>query len=99
MTDYGTWLSIQNGLPTNVGNTFDPTPRHIRNGRDLAEWVHRDFTYQGFLGAALILLSYGVQVLDDANPYKAAAKQGAFVTFGDPHLLNLVARVANAALR
>ncbi len=53
MTAYSTWLKIQNGMPASVGNTFDGTRRFIRNGRDLGEWVHRDFTYQGFLGRHL----------------------------------------------
>jgi hypothetical protein len=49
MTRYDEWLKIQNGgLPSGV-QTFDSRLRHVRNGRDLTEWVHQDFTYQGFL--------------------------------------------------
>lgn len=99
MTDYATWLSIQRGLPPASGNVFDPTPRYLRNGRDLAEWVHRDFTCMGFLDAALILLGFGGGALDAANPYLASATQGGFITFGAPHILDFVTRVANAALK
>lgn len=99
MTSYASWLSIQNGTPPPTGNNFDATTRYIRNGRDLAEWDHRDFSYQGFLNAALILLSYGGAALDDANPYKTSTTQGGFATFGGPHILDLVARVANLALK
>jgi membrane-associated phospholipid phosphatase len=60
--------------------------------------VHRDFTYQAFLNAGLILLSLGNAALDTNNPYLSAKKQGGFATFGGPHLLDLVARVANAGL-
>ena len=49
---------------------LDSTPRFMRSGRDLAEWLHRDFTYQGFLNAGLILLSFGPGALDKANPYR-----------------------------
>lgn len=99
LTAYNAWLNCQNGLPAATSNNFDPTPRYIRNGRDLAEYVHKDFSYQAFLSAALILLSLGPQAVDDANPYKSAAKQSGFVTFGGPYILDLVARVANCALK
>jgi len=99
MTSFADCLARQRGIPPAAGNAFDATPRYIRNGRDLAEWDHRDFTYQGFLSAALILLSFGPAALDAANPYLASVAQGAFSTFGGPHVLDLVARVANAALR
>jgi hypothetical protein len=99
MTTVADCLARQNGMPPQGGNVFDPTPRYIRNGRDLGEWVHRDFSFQGLLNAGLILLSFGPGALDAANPYLASLTQGAFVTFGGPYLLDLVARVANAALR
>lgn len=99
MTAYAEWLNIQNGKPAVFGNTFDLTPRYLRNGRDLCEWDHRDFTYQGFLVAALILLGFGPGAVDDANPYKTSANQIGFTCFGAPHILDLVARAANLALK
>ena len=99
MTDYGAWLKIQNGMPATTANKFDPTPRYLRNGRDLGEFVHRDFTYQAFLNACLILLGFGRAALDSTSPYLASAIQDGFVTFGSPHILDLVARAASAALR
>lgn len=99
MTDYGVWLKIQNGMPPTTANKFDPTLRYLRNGRDLGEFVHRDFTYQAFLNACLILLSFGRAALDTTSPYLASAIQDGFVTFGSPHILDLVARVTSAALR
>jgi membrane-associated phospholipid phosphatase len=99
MTSYETWLDIQNGRPPAAATAFDATPRYIRNGRDLGEYVHRDFSYQAFLNAALILLGFGNAALDDANPYKSSARQAGFATFGGPHVLTLVAQVANAALK
>jgi membrane-associated phospholipid phosphatase len=98
MTSYQSWLDIQNGKAPQTAAVWDPQFRYIRNGRDLAEWDHRDFSYQAFLIAALILLGYGGGALDDSNPYKTSPNQGGFSTFGGPHILDLVARVANHAL-
>ncbi|CEH28686.1 vanadium-dependent haloperoxidase [Aneurinibacillus migulanus] len=98
MTSYEDWLNIQNGLSPATKNVFDSTPRYIRNGRDLGEWVHWDFTYQGLLATCLILLSFGGAALDRANPYLLSRTQGGFITFGAPHILDLVARAARTAL-
>jgi hypothetical protein len=104
LTSYQTWLDIQNGRPVPLSESFDPVPRYIRNGRDMSEWAHRDFSYQGAQVATLILLDYGrqpggLQTLDDANPYKGPSNQAGFITFGGPHILDLIARVANHALK
>ena len=92
-------LNVQNGRQPSTVSAFDPTPRYIRNGRDLGEYVHRDFTYQAFLNAALILLGFGPTALDAGNPYKRYAKQAGFVSFGASDTLALVAKVADYALR
>lgn len=98
MTAYPEWLNIQRGFPPTRVNRLDPTPRYLRNGRDVGEYVHRDFTYQAFLNACLILLAMHAP-LKATNPYARSATQGGFVTFGAPHVLDMVARVANAALK
>ena len=99
MTRYDEWLKIQNGgLPVGA-QTFDSRLRYVRNGRDLTEWVHQDFTYQGFLVATLILLGFGPNAVDDANPYKTSTNQAGFTCFGAPHVLDLVARAANLGLK
>jgi hypothetical protein len=97
MTDYASWLAVQNGGVAGT-SSWDPTPRWIANGTALAEWVHSDFSYQAFLNAALILLGLGPGALDPANPYGGSARQAAFVTFGAPMALDLVARAARDAL-
>ncbi|MBV9960253.1 MAG: twin-arginine translocation signal domain-containing protein, partial [Acidobacteria bacterium] len=86
MTTYSGWLNCQNGMAPAAQQLWDASPRYLRNGRDLAESVHRDFTYQVFLNAALILLSFGNSALDDANPYKNISNQSGFATFGAPHI-------------
>jgi PAP2 superfamily len=99
ITSYQTWLDVQNGNPVPSAASFEEVPRYVRNGRDLGECVHRDFIYQCALVAALILLGYGNAALDDANPYKVPSNQSGFVTFGAPHVLDLIGRVANHALK
>jgi len=100
MTSFADCLARQRGGAAS-GTVFDPTPRYIRNGRDLAEWLHRDFSIQAGVNTALMLLSpaFGPAALDAGNPYLTSLTQGSFVTFGPPHVIDLVARVANAALR
>lgn len=99
MTSFAHWLAVQNGSPAPTSATLDPTPRYIANGRDLAEYVHVDWSYQAFQSAALILLGFGGAALDDNNPYKAITNQGNFVTFGGPMILDLVARAGIAGLK
>lgn len=99
LTNYSDWLLAQNargnaGLP----NRYDQTPRYIRNGRDLGEWVHVDLLYQGYLTAALVLLTMNAPV-DPNNPYRKSRNQAGFGTFGPPHLQALVTSVATNALR
>ncbi len=98
VTTYPEWLAIQRGVPPTRVNAFDPTPRYLHNGRGLAEYVHRDFTYQAYLHACLILLAMHAPFKTD-HPYTHSLTQDSFVTFGAPHLLDLVARVANASLK
>lgn len=97
MSQYFEWLDIQNGLAPGT-TRFDSVSRYIRNGRDLGEYVHRDFTYQAFLNACLILLGMRAP-LDQANPYDHSRVQSGFATFGAPHILDMVTRVANCGLK
>lgn len=91
------WLAVQSGQ-LSPAQTFEPEKRHIRNGRDLAEYVRRDFSYQAFLNAALILLRFGTPS-DGAEPNKHSRTRSSFAGFGSPLILHLVAAVAQPALR
>lgn len=107
MTTYSEWLQIQNGVPPWREYVWDETPRYIRNGRDLAEWVHYDFLFQAFLNAALILLNYRPEsvlnenrsVLSEMNPYKHSKIQDGFATFGLAQVVDWLGRVTTAALK
>ena len=101
------WLAVQNGAPA--------TPRHasayryIRSARDLASYVHLDFSYQAFLSACLILFGfegttdaqrvYKGAPFDTGNPYRGSRADTGFVTFGVVDVLDIVARVAADCLR
>jgi len=89
---------VESGGPVTESVTFDNTLRYIRNGRDLAEWVHNDFSYQCGINAVQILSSLNCP-LNVGNPYKTSSTQVGFSTFGGPHILQLIAEVSTQALR
>ncbi len=96
LTAWDDWLANQNGALASV-NRFEAKPLFIRNGRDLGEYVHRDFTYQPYLAACLQALKWGT-LPDGGNPYKHSRTQSAFTTFGPPYLFALLATVTQGAL-
>jgi membrane-associated phospholipid phosphatase len=56
LTAYNEWLAVQDGCDREQ-SACDDEFRWIRNGRDLAQFVHVDLTFNAFLNAALQLLS------------------------------------------
>jgi len=106
LTAYPEWYVIQTGVPPYRELAFDPKPRYLRGGRDLAEWVHYDFLYQAFHNAALILLNLVPETIlnnnaywSRTNPYKYSKVQTGFATFGGPHVCDWLGRVTTAALK
>jgi hypothetical protein len=97
LTSYQNWLDAQNGLPIQLGVEYT-APRYIIDGRALAEYVHHDYSVEDGLTTCFILLSYGNQALDHANPYLHSHTQTGFAAFGAPHILDFVTRVARPAL-
>lgn len=104
MTDVASWLAVQNGQGPFGFNRVDPTPRHIRNGRDLSAYVHIDVLYEAYLNACLWLLDQGAP-FNPGNPYGSSflvsksRTQVGFGTFGGPHVKSLLAEVATRALK
>jgi hypothetical protein len=98
ITDVVTWLAVQNGQGPFVKNRIDPTPRHIRNGRDLGAYVHVDPPYQAFLNASLWFNDHKVPV-NAGNPYKTSRNQSGFATFGFPHVQGMLGLASICALR
>jgi hypothetical protein len=107
ITDYSGWVLAQSGLPPYTEELFDANFRYIRSGRDLAQFVHYDYTYQAFLQAALIIfdqhpetvLNFNTYQLNHTNPYKSSRIQTGFTTFGAAHVQDWVARAANLVLK
>jgi len=98
LTDTGSWLAIQNGAPPLQQQRTDPTPRHIRNGRDLAAYVHIDALYEAYLNACIWLIDNHAP-FNPGNPYNSSRNQTGFGTFGSPHVKALLAEVSTRALK
>ncbi len=98
MTHYEDWLAVQNGADPSASIQYDPTPRYIRNLRDMAQWVHVDALYQAYLQACLILLGQGTRI-DPGLPLYDSKVQAGFAQCGGPHILSLVTEVATRALK
>ena len=97
MTDFNTWLAVQRGF-SQPPNAFDATPRYMRNGRDIGQWVHIDVLFQAYFHGFLILAGLGAP-FDDGNPYTGNPSQDGFGTFGGPHIAALLCEVATRALK
>lgn len=98
MTVYLAWLNIQDGNPPTDKNVFDPTLRYMRSLRDLTAFVHKDYSYDAGLNAALMLNGMAAP-LDPNNPYLSYTKTAPFGTFGFPDVIDMVGRISAAALR
>ncbi len=99
MTDFASWLSVQNGVSPVNGDIFDPTPRYMRSGRDIGQWVHIDVLFQGYFQAFLVLAGTLGVPFDSGNPYTGSATQMGFGTFGGPHIATLLCEVSTRALK
>lgn len=100
LTDSATWLKNQSGTSL-AGDAPDPTPQSIRNGRDLASYVHTDPNaglFMSFYNAGIFLFENGAP-LNEGNPYRGYAKQSPFGTFGVPFFLGLIGEAAARAFK
>jgi len=98
MTDSASWMNVQNGVGPFGSNQIDPNVRYLRDGRDLAAWVHVDVLFQAYFDACVYLLDVGAP-FNPGNPYLSSKNQTGFGTFGWPHISALVAEVATRALK
>jgi hypothetical protein len=94
LTDYDEWLACQRGAKPRSKLAFDATPRFICSARELAEYVHRDFSFQAYVNAALIMLALGKDALSPTNPYRSSPTQFGDITLGSKNVLSLVAQAA-----
>ena len=94
LTEYGEWLACQRGARPRSKLAFDATPRFICSARELSEYVHRDFSFQTYMNAALIMLDLGKTALSPTNPYRWSRTQFGDITLGGKDVLSLVAQAA-----
>ncbi len=99
MTTFNEWQFIQKGHNPTRSTSFTVERLFIRNGRDLAQYVHDCYPVEPYLGAALILNSYGADALDPANPYLNNPTQESFVTYYLPDVVTLISMAAEYGLR
>lgn len=107
LTDFGQWLAVQNGSEDFVAAVYDPVRRYMRNGRDLAEYVHLCQIIQDAYDAAMIIVGVvptssggpAPQVLNPGNPYVKSRTQVPFGTFGVPDAYDRLSRSIVPALK
>ncbi len=97
LTDFTSWLAVQNGQGPFPANVI-PGTSYIKNGRDLGAWDHVDFAFQAYLFATQWLLGNKVP-FNPGNPYLTSTNQSGLQTFGPQHILDLLGEVSNRALK
>jgi hypothetical protein len=112
LTEYGEWLRAQNGEAPRARLRFDPVPRHIANGRDLAEAMRQGPVMAWALALLLLTPAGGTDpryggmfpvaqpALNPSNPYRRSRNQSAgAATFGPQYLQALLAQGINLGPR
>lgn len=99
ITDLTTWFNIEKGQFPTDALAFTSTRVFLRNGRDLACYVHQDPPPMPYLNAGFIMLNYGDAALDPNNPYLNNPTQKSFVTYNNPDLCYLLSIGSESALR
>jgi len=98
LVTFADWLACQRGAAARASLRLDPTPRYMASFRDLGEYVHRDFSFQAFMNAGLIIQrmggSRGDGVLSHTNPYRGSSSQFGDITLGNKNLLSLLAQAS-----
>jgi hypothetical protein len=90
------WLACQRGMASKNKVAYGDA-RWTATMSDLAAYVHRDFSFQPYMNAALIAMSYGPQALSPTNPYRSSKTQFGDITFGNKMFLTMIAQAALVA--
>ena len=98
MTSVDEFQLVQNGGDSGRSLAFDPTPRFVRNGRDLAAYTHVDVLYQAYFTAFLVLAGIGAPP-NPGNPYIGSQSEKAFGTHGGPDCAATLAEMATRSLK
>jgi hypothetical protein len=94
LTEFPEWIACQRGAEPAAKLQFDSNPRYICSNRELAEYVHQDFSFQSYLNAALIMLRLGGEALSPTNPYRGSRTQFGDITFGNKNILSLIVQAS-----
>jgi hypothetical protein len=98
MTDFASWLLVQNGADTGLRNQSDPQLRFEHDGRGISAWTHTDVLYQAYLVAFLVLNTIRAP-LNPGNPYIGSNTENGFGTFGGPDIAGTLTEMATRALK
>ena len=100
LTQWADWFSLQVGENKGVSAQLEPnSARYVRNGRDLAHYVHYDWSYSPFYQALWTLLSYGASAYTENNPLLWSRGQEPYLHFGPPDAFDFVSRAAKPAFQ
>ena len=99
MTDWCSWLDVQNGADFKGADQFESQRRFITTPRDLATYVHFDALYEAYLNACLIMKAMNVPTSKGFPEPSPSVHRDAFATFGGPHILSLATEVATRCLK
>jgi hypothetical protein len=112
LTEYGEWLRVQNGQAPRGQLRFDPTPRYIATGRDLAEAVRQGPIVTWAVAMLLMTPTAGTDpryggmfpvaqpALNPSNPYRRSRNQSAgAATFGPQYVQAVLAQGVTCAPR
>jgi hypothetical protein len=98
MTTATEYQLVQNGGDSGLPVAFDPTPRYLRNGRDLAAYTRVDVLFQAYFVAFLVLAGLGAAP-NPGNPYLGSTTEKAFATLGGPDAAASIGEIATRALK
>ena len=111
LADVASWLAAEDGQVTiDASAVADPVFRHVRSGRDLAQYVHIDVVYQlnqEYVNAKSILVGEGAEIpagipsapLSPTNPYRTSRTQEGFPTLGAGFIVAMLGEVSQRALQ
>jgi hypothetical protein len=98
MTSASEYQLVQNGGDSGRPVAYDPTPRYLRSGRDLAAYSRVDVLYQAYFTAFLVLAGLGAAP-NPGNPYIGSTTEKAFGTLGGPDAAGVMGELATRALK
>ncbi|HET9365239.1 MAG TPA: phosphoesterase [Candidatus Angelobacter sp.] len=98
MTSVTEYMNVENGFAPSASLAFDPTPRFLRNGRDLSSYTHVDVLHESYFLAFLGLLGLNVP-LNPGNPYIGSRTEHGFGTLDAADCSATLPEVATRALK